>query len=452
MKSRATYLSWWAAALILASTQSVSAAEIACDYNENSEWPTVQGMVCQDRTPPPAPLLLLDDSSRFSQWPICTNQSSDPDGDGWGWENFRSCIVNTVVHLFPDCVLPGSDPDGDGWGWENEQSCRVKDTDTGASTDIPHQAESDPVNKKAGDPAVIYTQNFESARQGIYSPEQLNHDWHTPLWHLGLVEQRVSIVDDAHSGSALSVKLPANEYGSNGASAFLSELKYDVDSNSDYEELYLSYDVKFSENFEFVRGGKLPGLCGYNITKGPGQGCNTGGGYPDGNDGWSARGMWRIDGALENYVYHAGQQSYYGDSEEWNVKAIPGQWHSVQHRVVLNTVGKADGIIEAWFDGVKVLSKNNFEFRKTDDIRINLFYFSNFFGGADPSWAPSSDQHLFFDNIRISAQSQPGLKLDASLLQDDAEAITTAKSGGGTMFFLPLFSLFWYSVVRGSKR
>lgn len=58
--------------------------------------------------------------------PSCTQIDSDPDNDGWGWENGQSCRVGTIIEkVHPDCQSPDSDPDGDGWGWENSQSCRV---------------------------------------------------------------------------------------------------------------------------------------------------------------------------------------------------------------------------------------------------------------------------------------------------------------------------------------
>ncbi|MGW1591766.1 cellulase family glycosylhydrolase [Streptomyces sp. NPDC002386] len=72
-------------------------------------------------------------------YPYCVNGgSSDPDGDGWGWENNRSCVVRgssadtgpgsgTAPNGYPYCVNGGSsDPDGDGWGWENNRSCVVR--------------------------------------------------------------------------------------------------------------------------------------------------------------------------------------------------------------------------------------------------------------------------------------------------------------------------------------
>ncbi len=58
---------------------------------------------------------------------FCASPQSDPDGDGWGWENNQSCIVDTTgddtQHSTSNNTCP--DPDGDGWGWFNGQSCRV---------------------------------------------------------------------------------------------------------------------------------------------------------------------------------------------------------------------------------------------------------------------------------------------------------------------------------------
>ncbi|MFI1522361.1 carbohydrate-binding domain-containing protein [Kitasatospora cineracea] len=73
-------------------------------------------------------------------YPYCANGSaSDPDGDGWGWENGASCVVRgskadpaagtsgTASNGYPYCVNgSATDPDGDGWGWENGASCVVR--------------------------------------------------------------------------------------------------------------------------------------------------------------------------------------------------------------------------------------------------------------------------------------------------------------------------------------
>jgi len=57
--------------------------------------------------------------------------------------------------------------------------------------------------------------------------------------------------------------------------------------------MMLTYDIAFDENFDFVKGGKLPGLRG-----GANNGCE-GGSQPNGTDCWSTRLMWRKNGAGE---------------------------------------------------------------------------------------------------------------------------------------------------------
>lgn len=397
-----------------------------------------------------------DEPAYKDRHPVCTGINPDPDGDGWGWENYRPCytddsidadLINidvdtdadsgssddAVVYDDPVCELASSDPDGDGWGWENSRSCIVvvpdddniddliedsnADTDAGGDAgdevddgsaddtdaDGGSNSSTDADNEKTDTSSpIVFKQDFESAENGLYQSDQLNEAWNRPFWHLGFDQGRVRIVSDSSGGKIMQVTFPAGAYGSNGASAFLSDVQFGMELPKTYDELYLTYDLMFDEDFQFVLGGKLPGLCGANSDSALTEGCNTGGGKPTGFDGWSARGMWRVDGALEHYTYHAGQQNYWADSHLWNVKAQRGTWHRVQHRVVLNNVGARDGVLEAWIDGRKVLSQNDIEYRKTESVGINLFYFSTFFGGNDPSWAPDTDQTLYFDNFVIS--------------------------------------------------
>lgn len=345
------------------------------------------------------------------QYPSCTDQNSDTDGDGWGWENFQTCTMEDTTNgdetttdtgfqgRHPICKSSTSDSDGDGWGYENYKSCIV----------IPTTAAATGTGTGTGNSDIIYSQTFSNASIGLYQGDHLNSAWKSPLWHLGFDQGRVKIVKDTSAArdKVMQVTYPAGAYGASGASAFLSDVQFGMELPESYTELYLAYDIKFDHNFEFVRGGKLPGLCGYDINQSPATGCNTGGGFPSGYDGWSARGMWRVDGALENYIYHVGQNNYYGDEKHWDTNAVPGTWHRIQHRIVLNSPGQKNGLLEAWFDGSKVLSVNTMEYRKTESIGINLFYFSTFFGGNDSSWAPSSEQRIFFDNFAISTNKIP---------------------------------------------
>ncbi len=389
---------------------------------------------------------------------VCKFSASDSDGDGWGWENDASCKVaatstSSVANTnHPACEYRASDDNADGWGYEKEKSCRitaaskypvcfngVKDTD-GDGWGFQNNQICEYVAQKEFK-GVVFEQDFETAPVGSYGSRQLNIDWQTPFWHLGFAQGRVNIVADSDRGRALRVTYPANKYGATGAAAFLSDVGFGVTLPKSYEELYLAYDMKFSKGFDFVRGGKLPGLCGYDNTLSPTSGCNTGGGFPDGFDGWSARGMWREGGRLENYVYHADQSNFYGDDEFWGVRARAGTWHRVQHRVVLNTPGVADGILEAWLDGKKVFSDNRFMFRKTANIGINLFYFSTFYGGNDSSWAPSSDQYAYFDNFRIATDAEESGNGKSLLFNDELSDAETSDSGGGGATLLTVLLL-----------
>ncbi len=64
--------------------------------------------------------------------PLCASAASDIDGDGYGWEQNQSCLVSDATSIAPPqnsipvCTTPSSDSDGDGWGWENSQSCVVQ--------------------------------------------------------------------------------------------------------------------------------------------------------------------------------------------------------------------------------------------------------------------------------------------------------------------------------------
>ena len=90
-------------------------------------------------------LLLLSTGSLAQNYPTCSSAASDPDGDGWGWENNQSCIVSSGGSGgYPTCSSAASDPDGDGWGWENNQSCQVASGGSSGGYPTCSSAASDP--------------------------------------------------------------------------------------------------------------------------------------------------------------------------------------------------------------------------------------------------------------------------------------------------------------------
>lgn len=155
---------------------------------------------------------------------------------------------------------------------------------------------------------------------------------------------------------------------------------------------YLRYWVYFPPDFDFVKGGKLPGMWGGSQV--------SGGEEPDGTDGFSTRLMWRKDGDGEVYLYAPGESGTSLGRGDWTWPT--GQWTCVEEHVVLNDPDNDDGEVTVWLDGEEVYSKTDLLYRTVDSLKIEGIFFSTFFGGADPSWAPSEDQYADFTGFELS--------------------------------------------------
>ena len=71
------------------------------------------------------------------------------------------------------------------------------------------------------------------------------------------------------------------------------------------------------------------------------------------------------------------------------------------HQVTINTPGKRDGKLHAFFDNKLVLKLDDLRFRDTSNFTIDGFVFSTFFGGGDSSWQTIADETVYFDNFQI---------------------------------------------------
>ena len=160
-------------------------------------------------------------------------------------------------------------------------------------------------------------------------------------------------------------------------------------------QLRLSYYVRFSENFDFVKGGKLPGLFG-------GEGA-SGGNIPDGTNGFSTRLMWRQAGNGELYAYLPSSEEYGTSMGRGAWQFQPGVWYKLEQEVTLNHPNRMDGQIRVWVNGDLVIEQGGLQFRTIDALKIEGIFFSTFFGGGDASWATPRDVHTDFANFSVSA-------------------------------------------------
>jgi hypothetical protein len=218
-----------------------------------------------------------------------------------------------------------------------------------------------------------------------------------PPWTEGL--DRATTVMEGTS-AVLQVRYPANKFGNDKTG-----VQWKTYLDRSYDRLTLTYRVKFAGGFDFVKGGKLPGLVGGHKTGSP-DSVVSGGYKPSGNDGWSGRVMWRRDGRVVQYLYHPDQPTNYGEDLPWRIdgaaaKFLPGTWHELKTEIVMNEPGLGNGELRGWLDGKLALDRRNLQFRKTANIAIDALYFSTFFGGDDQSWASSKDEIVFFDSFKI---------------------------------------------------
>jgi len=91
----------------------------------------------------------------------------------------------------------------------------------------------------------------------------------------------------------------------------------------------------------------------------------------------------------------------------------PGEWITVTQRVVLNTPGQANGIIEGFLDGVLVVQKTDMDFRNSSDQHISTLIFTNFLGGSGAEPSDYDDEPINdFENIVVYRYGDhvPGIK------------------------------------------
>lgn len=245
---------------------------------------------------------------------------------------------------------------------------------------------------------IVFRQDFETSIPGEYSEIDWKKDWNNPTWANKDVGYGKIVRENGNI--FLQEDFPPGTFLLTG-----SGVQWHAVFSKGYDELYLSYRVRFSDGFSNKDlHGKLPGLSG---------GKSNGGGYlPDGTDGWSARYMFHGTD-INFYLYypdlfrHFGdslpipKKKYYGAGPVLNPGFVlrPNVWYTVTQRVVLNTPGKSDGLIEGFINGKKCAQQTGIRFRDVSDLTIDRIYFANFLGGSGKK--TSSREHICFDDFYV---------------------------------------------------
>lgn len=248
----------------------------------------------------------------------------------------------------------------------------------------------------------VFKKDADGFKTGTYTRDQLKSDWQTKSGNgfskKGKGEDRVSVVKSSSpdKGNALKVKFPKGKADSKESGA-----QWETDLKKGYEELYLSYDIKFSADFEFVKPGKNTGRTG----KLPG----LGGGLSfddkdDRNTAWDGKLQFRDKDELEFYVKTPISNEKHFTWTKSKYTIAKNKWFNIEIRYKLNKVGKKDGIMQAWVDGKLLGEYKNSEFRKDAKVKINKMFFSTFYGGNAEADAPTKDVYAYFDNFVIDTK------------------------------------------------
>jgi hypothetical protein len=198
----------------------------------------------------------------------------------------------------------------------------------------------------------------------------------------------------AISGSTLTISYAAGSSAPSAGAPYGGAQTCIPSSTGPQPGMTLNYSVRFPIGFQFVKGGKLPGLYG-GVEPFSGGSHNAG--------GWSMRLMWRTGGAGEVYSYTANTTGYGDEYGKGNFNwQADGNWHTVSEHVTINTPGASNGSVTLTYDGKQVISQTGIDVTNTATPVSGLF-FSTFYGGHDTTWSPTTNQTLDFSNFSVSA-------------------------------------------------
>jgi hypothetical protein len=244
---------------------------------------------------------------------------------------------------------------------------------------------------------IVFHHDFENNTPGDYRVEEWRADWNYPPW----ANHDIGYGDiiEENGNKVLRESFPPGTFELDDAGVqWLAPI-------GGYDELYLTFRVKFSSGFTNSNlQGKLPGLSG---------GTAIGGGFlPRGNDGWSARFMFHGYNT-RFYLYYPDLYKVYGDSEPVEGKKYYGEavcldfdlhpgvetWFYITQRIVMNTPGKTDGLVEGYINGKLAARKTGIRWRDIPTLQIEQLYIANFLGGSgEPS---STMEYIYYDDFYV---------------------------------------------------
>jgi hypothetical protein len=257
--------------------------------------------------------------------------------------------------------------------------------------------------------STILAANFNSTKVGKVDPKSFRSQVGNTNTNTGAYLGMTYRKDYRGSGNVVRTELTKNKYIASSGAGRGNVLMIKLPGS--YDSACMSYNIRFASGFDFSAGGKLPGFVG--VAPGTSPSTPEGGGSTA--HGWSGRLMWLgakmwgfvrsadASNMVVTYLYHPDQDREWGDNVSWGKSFEPGVWHTVRQCNVMNTVGKADGALQTWFDGKLVMQQYDVVYRTDPNVHITHFDWSIFRGGDSTAWTSSKTGYVDMDNLKVTA-------------------------------------------------
>jgi hypothetical protein len=210
----------------------------------------------------------------------------------------------------------------------------------------------------------------------------------------GVVENvAIARVKDAPAPLAMGVSLKKGSASPRWAGGTKGGMSYPWEPRSlqSRTSACLAYHVLLPADFDFHRGGVLPGLAGTEAA--------------EGGDSFFARLVWRPAGRGGVTVRASDGASTNAGATESDAFDFPrGRWVKLEQEVVLNTPKKADGVLRLWVDGTLAVERTDIAYRRKREVTLASVAADVHYGAADSIGAAPKDTKVWISPFQVRWQ------------------------------------------------
>lgn len=255
--------------------------------------------------------------------------------------------------------------------------------------------------------------DFEETPLGTYTSSRKADDWGS----INFTNHNTEVIEDFQGSRRMKCLYPEDSTGANNGSDF------GVNLSDIGDEVYLTYEMYFPSDFDFAhptepyQNGKL---CGFRMMTAM-IACNSSTPALRGDRGAIMYPIWGSSGNFAWNVYHHEQTTNCGDRMDAGSfsSIIKGEWNKITFRVVLNTPGTANGVLQLWIRDELVSTVTGIMFRTETSVQeINHLAI---FTSTDWDIEIHKDMHLYMDNFYLWRYTDEAIASDSTIKSGTGE-------------------------------